>query len=48
MLLFLDVDGTLIPFGADRPYQQYEPVRVLPQSAEHPSAPGSTRHSAHV
>ncbi|MEJ8669973.1 HAD domain-containing protein [Streptomyces sp. MS1.AVA.1] len=36
MLLFLDVDGTLIPFGADRPYQLYEPVRVLPQSADHP------------
>ncbi|KOG15797.1 HAD domain-containing protein [Streptomyces viridochromogenes] len=36
MLLFLDVDGTLIPFGASRPYKLYEPPRPLPQGAEHP------------
>lgn len=36
MLLFLDVDGTLIPFGAVRPYKLYEPTRPLPQSAAHP------------
>ncbi|MGF0175023.1 HAD domain-containing protein [Streptomyces sp. Marseille-Q5077] len=39
MLLFLDVDGTLIPFGADGPYQLYEPARALPQSAGHPLLP---------
>ncbi|MDQ0991657.1 HAD domain-containing protein [Streptomyces sp. V3I7] len=38
MLLFLDIDGTLIPYGAtDRPYPEYEPVAGLPGSAEgHP------------
>ncbi|MGW6737807.1 HAD domain-containing protein [Streptomyces sp. NPDC055013] len=36
MLLFLDVDGTLIPFGAEGPYRLYEPARALPQSADHP------------
>ena len=36
MLLFLDVDGTLIPFGAARRYKLYEPLRPLPQSVTHP------------
>lgn len=36
MLVFLDVDGTLIPFGADRPYPEYEPARPLPETAAHP------------
>ncbi|MFI7410435.1 HAD domain-containing protein [Streptomyces sp. NPDC049627] len=36
MLLFLDVDGTLIPFGAERPYPCYEPPRPLPEAAAHP------------
>ncbi|MGI5376415.1 HAD domain-containing protein [Streptomyces sp. CA-251387] len=36
MLLFLDVDGTLIPFGAERPYPLYEPPQPLPETAAHP------------
>lgn len=36
MLLFLDVDGTLIPFGAERPYPRYEPPRALPGPPAHP------------
>ncbi|MFE9021951.1 HAD domain-containing protein [Streptomyces sp. NPDC007808] len=36
MLVFLDVDGTLVPFGADRPYPRYEPAHPLPESADHP------------
>lgn len=36
MRLFLDVDGTLIPFGAERPYPQYEPPRTLPGPPAHP------------
>lgn len=35
MLLFLDVDGTLIPFGAARPYPLYE-------AAAHPSVRACT------
>ncbi|MFI6008027.1 HAD domain-containing protein [Streptomyces sp. NPDC051243] len=35
-LLFLDVDGPLIPFGADRPYPLYEPPHPLPDTAAHP------------
>ncbi|MFC8519855.1 hypothetical protein [Streptomyces sp. NPDC057257] len=33
MLLFLDVDGTLLPFGAARPYPSYEPRFTPPQAA---------------
>ncbi|MGC9544584.1 HAD domain-containing protein [Streptomyces sp. UG1] len=36
MLLFLDVDGTLVPFGAERPYPRYAPPRTLPEPAAHP------------
>ncbi|MFJ7077951.1 HAD domain-containing protein [Streptomyces sp. NPDC098781] len=36
MLLFLDVDGTLIPFGAERPYPLYEPPAELPGPPAHP------------
>ncbi|SOD85596.1 HAD domain-containing protein [Streptomyces sp. Ag109_G2-15] len=38
MLLFLDVDGPLIPFGAaDRAYPVYDSVRALPpDAAGHP------------
>lgn len=36
MFLFLDVDGTLIPFGAERPYPQYESPRTLPGPPAHP------------
>lgn len=36
MPLFLDVDGTLIPFGAERPYPSYEPPRPVPEAAAHP------------
>lgn len=36
MLLFLDVDGTLLPFGAAGPYPQYEPA--------FPSAGAATDH----
>jgi hypothetical protein len=32
MLLFLDVDGTLLPFGASRPYPVYEPGFAPPAS----------------
>ncbi|MCT9084372.1 HAD domain-containing protein [Streptomyces fulvoviolaceus] len=33
MLLFLDVDGTLLPFGAARPYPVYETRFALPEAA---------------
>ncbi|MFE5816828.1 HAD domain-containing protein [Streptomyces sp. NPDC056479] len=36
MLLFLDVDGTLIPFGAKRPYPVYEPPAALSGPPAHP------------
>ncbi|MFI6563004.1 HAD domain-containing protein [Streptomyces sp. NPDC050534] len=37
MLLFLDVDGTLLPFGSAGPYPSYEARFALPTSAvEHP------------
>ncbi|WP_324783537.1 HAD domain-containing protein [Streptomyces sp. H51] len=37
MLLFLDIDGTLIPFGGATPYPVYAPRRVLPRlAAAHP------------
>ncbi|KUO20624.1 HAD domain-containing protein [Streptomyces dysideae] len=36
MLLLLDVDGTLIPFGADGPYPVYESPSALPEAAAHP------------
>ena len=37
MLLFLDVDGTLLPFGGDEPYPEYEACFPLPDVvAEHP------------
>ncbi|MEU6259046.1 HAD domain-containing protein [Streptomyces sp. NPDC047043] len=37
MLLFLDVDGTLLPFGAARPYLLYEARFALPDTAaDHP------------
>lgn len=29
MLLFLDIDGTLLPFGAAGPYPEYEPSALL-------------------
>lgn len=35
-LLFLDVDGPLIPFGAERPYPLYESPHPLPETAAHP------------
>ncbi|MDL5202375.1 HAD domain-containing protein [Streptomyces sp. ALI-76-A] len=40
MLLFLDIDGTLLPFGATRPYPVYEPRFALPAAAAaHPLLP---------
>ena len=36
MLLFLDVDGTLLPFGASRPYPVYEPGFAPPAAAAPP------------
>ena len=33
MLLFLDVDGTLIPFGSARPYRSYEARFAVPRAA---------------
>ncbi|WP_043258803.1 HAD domain-containing protein [Streptomyces prunicolor] len=36
MLLFLDVDGTLLPFGASRPYPVYEPEFAPPVAAAPP------------
>jgi hypothetical protein len=39
MLLFLDVDGTLIPFGATWPYPEYEARFALPEGAGHPLLP---------
>ena len=36
VLVFLDVDGTLVPFGADRPYPVYEAAHPLPETAVHP------------
>ncbi|WP_424885097.1 HAD domain-containing protein [Streptomyces sp. SAI-126] len=37
MLLFLDVDGTVVPFGAAGPYPLYEPAFPLPGTvAGHP------------
>ncbi|WP_189314884.1 HAD domain-containing protein [Streptomyces brasiliensis] len=37
MLLFLDIDGTLLPFGSAGPYPEYEPVSCPPESAaDHP------------
>ncbi|MET7450815.1 HAD domain-containing protein [Streptomyces sp. NPDC005574] len=37
MLLFLDVDGTLIPFGAARPYPRYTaPAAGAARPAAHP------------
>ena len=33
MLLFLDIDGTLLPFGAAGPYPEYTGGSVAPQSA---------------
>lgn len=36
MLLFLDVDGALLPFGAAAPYPAHEPAFPLPADADHP------------
>ncbi|MER7378632.1 HAD domain-containing protein [Streptomyces lanatus] len=36
MLLFLDVDGPLIPFGAERPYPLHEPPGTAPGRPAHP------------
>ncbi|WP_234478602.1 hypothetical protein, partial [Streptomyces sp. MBT65] len=36
MLLFLDVDGTLLPFGASRPYPVYAPGFAPPVAAAPP------------
>ena len=37
VLLFLDIDGTLLPFGAARPYPSYAPRFASPQVADaHP------------
>ncbi|MER5911814.1 HAD domain-containing protein [Streptomyces sp. NPDC001982] len=37
MLLFLDIDGTLLPFGTAGPYPEYEPVHGPPRpAAVHP------------
>ncbi|MEU1298971.1 HAD domain-containing protein [Streptomyces shenzhenensis] len=40
MLLFLDIDGTLLPFGASGPYPEYEPDTALPGSVPPESAAG--------
>lgn len=43
MLLFLDVDGTLLPFGAAGPYPLHEPAFPLPEAtADHPSPARAT------
>ncbi|MET8078785.1 HAD domain-containing protein [Streptomyces sp. NPDC005303] len=40
MLLFLDVDGTLLPFGAAEPYPLYGPASALPDDVTgHPLLP---------
>lgn len=36
ILVFLDVDGTVVPFGADRPYPVYEAASPLPEAVAHP------------
>ncbi|MEV0172963.1 HAD domain-containing protein [Streptomyces sp. NPDC050803] len=36
MLLFLDIDGTLIPFGAPGPYPVHRAPAGLPRTAAHP------------
>ncbi|CAM5445292.1 HAD domain-containing protein [Streptomyces sp. NPDC091290] len=36
MLLFLDVDGTLIPFGSQRPYPLFEAPHTSPGPPAHP------------
>jgi hypothetical protein len=39
-LLFLDVDGPLIPFGSPRPYPTYKTERLKPLgTASHPLLP---------